>query len=314
MKKAICLAFAAAFLTGWSSAQDMMRREMPTGILPPEVVRSVIDKHKSKDGRYVLLSNRQRVLVIDVPDHWFAVEEAIMKVDPSKLDVALDFAFRTVVPPVTAITVPVDPFEKLEGDFPVPTRYSPPRVILNGGGFYTVVPATPTTFTRRNVGVSMEADPFAVTKRITSAAGSTHEPDFEGYIANASGTFAGGKTGVLPVLAQVAQPEFFASMLKKAGVESKISPDTVIESQLLVNPTIRPAGVVLELTPQLVVNGKRKVTFPEYRTTAQLDGGQPATLEGFAGAPAEFNQHFLDERGEAGGTLINIRGRVKATP
>jgi len=313
MKKAICLAFAAAILTGWCSGQEMMRREMPTGILPPEVLRPVIDKAKSKEGRYVLLSSKQRVLVIDVPDHWFAVEEAIMKIDPSKLDVALDFAFRTVVPPVTAVTVPASPFADQPGDFPVPTGYSPPRVILHGNGQYTVVPATPTAFTRRNIGISMEADPFAVTKRITSAAGSPHEPDFEGYIANGSGTFTGGKTGVQPVLEQVAQPGFFADVLKEAGVAAPVTGATVIASQILVKPTISPTGVVLELTPQLVIDGKRKVTLNEYRTTARLDGSQPASVEGFTGAPAEFNHHFLDEKGEAGGTLINISGRVKVS-
>lgn len=300
-----------------SSAQELLREKLNTGHIPIESLRPALEKVLSPEGRFVILPGQGQILVIDRAENIAAAQRAIALIDSPPPKVALDFAFQTNLAPRPMVPRIVQP-PSSTGDFPIPTRYQPPRVLGVGGGMVVVVPAHPTGFARRNVGNTLETTGIVNPDGSIALDINAENVEFEGFINYGSAIFTAGLPGVLPVVNGVPNPRFFAPLLQQNNIVAPIFETTRINTQIVVYPEAVQNQVTVDLVPQLEIEaaepGTQKITVPlrQFRTTLGIQNGLSAKVEGFTGATADFNRHFLgDKDPEKGGTAIQIRANIQ---
>jgi hypothetical protein len=300
-----------------SPGQEMLREKLTTGHVPIESLRPALEKVLSPGGRFVILPGQGQILVIDHAENIAAAQKAIAQIDSPPPKVALDFAFRTNLTPRPVAPRAVQP-PTATGDFPIPTRYQPPRVIGVGGGMVVVVPAHPTGFARRNVGNTLETTGIVNPDGSIALDINAENVEFDGFVNYGSAIFTAGVPGVLPVINGVPNPRFFAPLLQQNNILMPIFETTRISTQIVVYPEAVQNQVTVNLMPQLEIEaaepGTQKITVPlkQFRTTLGIQNGLSAKVEGFTGATADFNRHFLgDKDPEKGGTAIQIRAQIQ---
>ncbi|MEM7010840.1 MAG: hypothetical protein AAF585_05080, partial [Verrucomicrobiota bacterium] len=183
--KSLVKLLAALLIVGSVVAEELVRKEFPTGHAPNELLRETIQSNLSAYGKFVILGQKGKVLVIDYPDKLALVQKALANLDAPAPEVAMDFAFRNAinVPPQGGgrplnVLGPVNS----TGDFPIPTRWLPPRIVGIPGQGFAVVPAHPTNFVRRNVGVTLDTQ-ATINPDGTITADINHENvEFQGFI------------------------------------------------------------------------------------------------------------------------------------
>lgn len=300
-----------------STAQEI-RKELPTNHAPTELLRSVLDKVLSPQGRFVILPGKGKVLVIDEADKVRAAELALATMEAPLPEVQLDFAInpgnsvaskpRTLNPP------------EAWSDFPFPTAYLPPRIVGNGSGGFVVTPAHPTNFKRRKVGDILEttATPNA-NGSVTLDINASHT-EFAGFIDYGSALLGSGSPGVVPLVDLVPNPQFFTPLINSGPILMPIFDTTRISTQIVVRPSVSSDIVTVEMIPQLKVNNsktssieeEKTVLLKQYRTQLQILNGKVGAINGFTGASPKFNQAFLGgKQNQEGLTTIKIRARIQ---
>ena len=78
------------------------------------------------------------------------------------------------------------------------------------GKLTRVVPATPTKFQTRNIGVTSESTSTLHPDGSVTLDRSTESTELEGFVHWGSGVFSSGTVGAVAVPGQVADPSFFA--------------------------------------------------------------------------------------------------------
>lgn len=297
-----------------SPAQEMAREKLTTGHVSIEVLRPALEKALSDKGRFVILPGKGEILVIDHPANIAAARETIATLDAPAPRVALDFAFKTNVAPGAKGPQPVESF----GDFPFPTAYEAPRIIQQGN-LVTVIPAHPTNFRRRAVGNILETTPTVNPDGSVTLDINAEHTEFEGFINYGSGIFASGTPGMVPVVNGVANPQFFSPFLTESKILVPIFSTTRVSTQILVKPEVVQNQVHLDLVPQLEIEldepgaETTRVPLSKFRTSLDIRNGGVGKINGFTGASAEFNRHFLGAKeDDEGGTAILIRPTVTA--
>ncbi|MCP5539778.1 MAG: hypothetical protein H7A52_06485 [Akkermansiaceae bacterium] len=308
------LMFFAMPNAGFSQGTGKVSEKIPAGHATLELLKPALDKVLSPEGRFVLLPGSGEVMVIDFPDKVRAAREAVAALEIPPPRVALDFAFRTNVAPGMSKGQPVDS----TGDFPFPTRYEPPRIVANGGNVFTVIPAHPAGFKRRNVGTTLESTPTLNPDGSVTLDVDAEHTEFEGFVNYGSGILAAGGSGTIPVLGQVANPRFFAPFVGEAGIKMPIFSTTRISTRVLVRPRVSGSRVRVDLMPQLEISleaepgaASKAVPLTKFRTTIDVPNGGQGRVAGFAGASAAFNRAFLGSKDDdQGTTAIDIRARI----
>ncbi|MCB1088485.1 MAG: hypothetical protein KDM63_15715 [Verrucomicrobiae bacterium] len=295
-------------------SQDLIRQKVATGHVPIEALRPALEKVLSPEGRFVILPGQGQILVIDRAENIAAAEKAIALIEAPAPQVALDFAIKTNVAAGMAGPQPVDSI----GDFPFPTRYQPPRIIGGIGNGFVVVPAHPTGFKRRAVGDTLETTGIVNADGSISLDINAEQTEFEGFINYGSAILSSGVPGSIPVVNGVANPRFFQPILQQNQILVPIFETTRINTQILIKPEVVQNQVTLDLIPQLEIEsaepGAEKTAVPltQFRTTLGIQNGQTGKINGFTGASAAFNRHFLGAKEEdEGGTAIQIRASLR---
>lgn len=318
MKSISFIAVVALFVFCLSLGAQEIRKELPTNHASAKLLRPVLKKVLSPQGRFVVFPTKGTVLVIDRPENIRAAELALATMASPLPDVLLDFAFNpgNKIPRKSRILTSPESY----GDFPFPTAYLAPRIIPNGAGGYIVTPAHPTGFKRRKVGNILETQATANADGSVTIDINASNTEFAGFINYGSAVFGSGAQGIIPVTGQIADPRFFGPVINSGPILMPIFDTTKISTQIIVRPSVSNNIITVDMIPQLKiltsvepgVAGK-VISLKQYRTGLLIQNGKIGAVNGFKGASPEFNRRFLGgKEGSEGHTSIKIRARVQS--
>lgn len=297
--------------SGASPAQDVIRKEIDVAFAPVESVRPVLERVLSPRGKFVMLPTKGAVLVIDEPRHLIAAEAALASADLPVPEIAVDFQFVTGLPRRTSITA--------GQEVPFPVAFAPPTIFVGANGrVAAVVPATPTKFERRNIGVTSESTATLNPDGSVTLDVKTESSAFEGFVQYGSGVFSAGQVGTVPVASQVGEPGFFGPWISSGGVSLPIISTTRISTSIVVRPRIESGTVHLDLMPRLEVMKSESESEPvlidlkEYHGVLSAKNGEVGRVYGFPGADEAFHRHFFGATKEdEGGAAIVARPVIR---
>lgn len=298
---------------GDCQAQTTMKKEINVDFADLEQVRPILKKALSPAGKFVLLQNKGSVMVIDTPTGILAAEEALAQAEFPVPDVALDFKFVTGLPSrKTSIT--------MARELPLPVEYEAPTIIVGQNGGFTVVPATPTKFETRNIGVTSESTSTVNPDGSITLDTTTESTSFDGFINYGSAILPSGGIGTVPVSNGVANPTFFNPFINSGQIRMPIISTTRISTSIVIRPRFSAGVVTLDMMPRLTVTadeaaggGEYVTDLKQYRTEMGIQNGQEGRVYGFTGADDEFHRHFFDAKDPDKGTVA-IRVGAKAKP
>lgn len=301
-------------IAGMSSfGQSTIKKEIDVGFADLETVRPVLKSALSPAGKFVLLPAKSAVLVIDTPQGILAAEQAIAVAAFPKADVVLDFQFVTGLPRRKSITV--------AQEVPFPTAYNPPTIIVQPGGGYTVIPATPTKFQKRNIGVTSETTSTINPDGSITMDINTEHTEFEGFINYGSAILPAGGVGTVPVNGNVANPVFFNPFIDAGTINFPIISTTRVTTSIVIRPRVHLGAVELDVIPRLEVHPEQvaeserepeSVDLGQFRTTISIPRNRTGRFYGFQGASDEFaNQFFGAKDPDKGRSAIMVKATLK---
>lgn len=294
-------------------AQATVKKELDVAFAPIEAVKPVLEKALSPQGRFVMLANKGAVLVIDTPAGVAAAEEALARAELPPAEVALDFQFVTGLPVRSSRIT-------MAQEVPFPVAFAPPTILVGPNGFVTgVVPATPTRFQTRNIGVTSESTGTLNPDGSVTLDLKSESTEFEGFVQYGSGVFPSGFTGTVPVPGQVADPLFFAPFINTGGISLPIISTTRISTSIVVRPRLQAGIVHLDLMPRLQVEvadsamEPQAVDLKQFHTVLSVQNHQTGRVHGFTGADDDFNRRFLGAKDpDEGTTALVVKVEARA--
>jgi hypothetical protein len=289
---------AALAVMAWLSLSQAMGalgpyEDIPIGALPADVVKGIVQKNLSPQGRFVILSATGNVRVFDTAQNIAQARQALQAMQNAPALVSFAFIIKTGMHKVTKVTStgPED-----GASFPVPNTYAPPQVAQYGRGRYVVTPATPTSF------VNM---PLGVQETVTKTSVEGGEPH----------RFAGSTVFPQPVAVTICTKAPDPAALHDWAVKNGAAPQgepawTSARTEILVTPEHADNGMVLNLQPQIVVaaaDGSPRV-LPVRVCTASVvvKTGVAVTFDGFPGADPEFYRLFLGAQESTDDAITSI--------
>ncbi len=293
------------------SAQQTIKKEIDIGFANIDSVRTVLKQVLSPQGKFVMLPGKGSIMLIDTPQNIMDAELALASADLPDPDVALDFQFKTGLPTrKTSITV--------AQEVPFPTAYQAPTILVGPNGPYAVIPATPTSFRTRNIGVTSETSSTLNPDGSITMDINTEHTEFEGFINYGSSIVPAGNLGNVPVINGVANPQFFNPFINSGDILMPIIGTTRISTSIIIRPRVSKGVVSLDMMPRLTVETNEPgaddlvVNLKDYRTTVDIRNNQVGRVRGFMGASEEFNRQFLGAKDPAKGeTAIVIKAELR---
>lgn len=316
MKPVFLLLLTAVSLFACSSpsfAQETIRREIDIGMADLETVRPLLQEALSPVGKFVLLPGKTAVMVIDTPQGVLSAEQAIQGAALPQPDVALDFQFVTGLPSRKSITV--------AREVSFPTAYEPPQIIVGPGGGYTIVPATPTNFRKRNIGVTSETTGTVNPDGSITMDIHTEHTEFEGFINYGSAILPAGGVGTVPVNGAVGDPTFFSPFIDAGAINLPIISTTRISTSIVIRPRVHLGAVELDVIPRLKLEPAEEelserepeeVDLRQFQTTIAIPANETGRVYGFTGASEEFNNRFFGaEDPKSGRSAIMVKAKLQ---
>ncbi|MEM9284198.1 MAG: hypothetical protein AAGA96_20465 [Verrucomicrobiota bacterium] len=302
--------------TSAAFSQSTEKKEIDVGFASIDLVRPILQGALSPVGKFVMLPNKGSVMVIDTPSGILAAEQALAGAALPEVDVALDFEFVTGLPARrTQITV--------AREVPLPYEYAPPTIFVGPNGNYTVIPATPTRFERRNIGVTSETVTSVNPDGSINLDINTESTEFEGFINYGSAILPAGGVGMVPIGGPVSNPLFFEPFINSGNLNLPIISTTRISTSVVIRPRVNLGTIELDVLPRFTVvpesdpagQSPRKpmeVDLQNYQTVIVVPNGKVGRVYGFTGASEEFNRQFLGA-GEPreGSAAIEVRATIK---
>jgi len=287
-------------------AQTTTKKEIDIRFAPLESVRPVLKAALSPQGKFVLIPKKGAVLVIDTPEGILAAEQALAQANLPQPQIGLDFKFRSGLPSRrTSLTV--------AQEFPVPTAFAPQTIIVAPGAGFTVIPATPTNFRTRNIGVTSESNITPNPDGSYTLDVNTETSELAGFVNYGSAIVPAGGLGTVPVLGAVTNPVFFSPFINGGGVQFPIISTTRISTSIVIRPRVEMGVIQLDLMPRLTTEVPGSASdghitdLKQYLTVLPVQPGGTARIEGFTGADEEFNRQFLVADGpDEGATAIEV--------
>lgn len=293
------------------SAQQTEKKEIDIGFADIDSVRAVLKQVLSPQGKFVMLPGKGSIMLIDTPQNIAAAEAALAGADLPDPDVALNFQFKTGLPPrKSSITV--------AQEVPFPTAYAPPTIMVGPTGPYAVIPASPTQFQKRNIGVTSETSSRVNPDGSITMDINTEHTEFEGFINYGNTIVPAGGLGNVPVLNAVNNPPFFNPFINTGPILMPIISTTRISTSVVIRPRVSKGVVSLDMMPRLTVESNEPgaedhvVNLTDYKTTLDIRNNQVGRIDGFFGASEEFNRQFLGAQDPSrGGTAIVVKAQLQ---
>ncbi|MDF1825072.1 MAG: hypothetical protein P1U68_10550 [Verrucomicrobiales bacterium] len=307
----VCLILAVGIAL---CAQETIKKEIDVSFADLEEVRPILEGILSPAGKFVLLSQKGSVLVIDTPAGIAAAEAALAAADFDEPSVALGFRFVNGLPTKrTQITV--------GQEVPLPVEYVPPTILVRPYGGYTFIPAVPTRFETQGF------EFFSDTAHSISPDGSitidttVENRSLDGFSDYGVAVFSSGGVGVIPVTGAVENPVFFAGYIRAGAMPLPIVSTTRVSTSIVIRPRVEPGKVNLDMIPRLRIRGENTAGEPQYdpveidlrqfKTTLIVNDKKVGRAYGFTGAGDEFNNRFFGARDPyAGRSAVMVKVEI----
>jgi len=290
-------------------AQSTIKKEIDVGFADMEAVRPLLKGVLSPVGKFVLLANKGSVIVIDTPEGIAAAERALGGDAMPKPNVALDFQFITGLPPRNT-------FISVVREVPLPVEFAPPRIIGGYGGQpFTVIPATPTKFEKRDIGVTNETTRYVNPDGSMTMDIRQEVTEFEGFVNYGSAILPAGGVGTLPVSNGVSDPNFFNPFINSGDINLPIISTTRITTSIVVRPRVNLGVVSIDVMPRLTVVPDLEAgddfepystDLPLYETVIDVKNRELARIYGFTGADDDFNRRFFGAENSNEGSIAVV--------
>jgi len=176
-----------------------------------DLVKPILQSALLPVGKFVMLPGKGSVMVIDTPEGIISAETAIVQTDFPQVDVALDFEFVTGLPPRSSSIV-------VGQEVLFPVEYNAPTIFVGPNGAATVVPAMPTKFETRNIGVTSETVASLNPDGSINLDINTESTEFEGFINYGSAILPTRNVGTVPIQGPVANPGFFGPFINSGDI------------------------------------------------------------------------------------------------
>ncbi len=290
--------------------QSTIKKEVDVGFAGMETVKPLLEGVLSPAGKFVLLANKGSVMIIDTPEGIAAAERALAGDAIEKPEVALDFQFITGLPPRNTFISDVR-------EVPLPVEFAPPRIVgaYSPGQPYTVIPATPTKFEKRNIGVTNETTSYlnpdgSITMNIRQEV-----TEFDGFVNYGSAILPAGSVGTLPVSQGVRDPNFFNPFINAGDINLPIISTTRITTSIVIRPRVNLGVVSIDVMPRLTVVPDPEAgedfepystDLSQYQTVIDVRNRELARIYGFTGADDDFNRRFFDAENPSEGSIAVV--------
>lgn len=314
--RALTLCVAGSCLIGFTrdaSGQGTVKKEIDTSFAPLEVIKPILEAALTTQGKFVMLAKKGGVLVIDTPEGIMAAEQAVAAANLAKADVSLEFQFVTGLPERQHTTITSGQ------EVPFPVEFAPPTILFGQGGVVGVIPATPTKFQTRNIGVTSDTVSTFNPDGTVTVDINTESSQFEGFVNYGSAILPSGGVGGVPVNGQVGNPNFFSSYANAGGINVPIISTSRLSTSIVIRPRLEMGIVNLDMIPRLVLEPGEAGAEPhlidlqQFRTTLPIQNHEIGRIYGFTGADDAFHRHFFGARDlNAGSVAIVVR--AKAAP
>lgn len=274
------------------------------GYLPTDWVAGALKKTLSPQGKFVLI-NAGPVRVTDEPERIAAARQALETLQKAPSIVPLELTFVTFTRR-TEQHLPVDPPVSDRG-FPYPTRFDPPRVIMNGNTV-TVIPSQPRDFTTRRIGsgasVNLGPGGYATTQPEVRLS----ETSTSGAVLRRFTTSTvPGKTVTFSVMPRVEDPAALHSLALKLGAIAAAEPAwPAAATELRVDAQLSEGALVINLVPVLVLSGGRSVPIRACAAAVLLARATPSNQGLLPRADPEFYRLFFGSRQAADDTFTTL--------
>ena len=309
--------FALGLLTPvWAVSETTIKKEIDVGFAPMDLVKPVLQEALSPVGKFVMLPGKGSIMVIDTPEGILSAESALAQADFPRVDVELSFKFVTGLPSRSSSIV-------VAQEVPFPIEYQAPKIIVGPNGVSTVIPATPTKFMKRNIGVTSETLTSINPNGSINLDINTEHTAFEGFINYGSAILPAGTVGTVPIQGPVSNPSFFGPFINSGDIRVPVISTTRISTSVVIKPTVRLGSVHLDMMPRFTIENPdpggqspRKpveIDIRDYRTVMEVPNGEIGRVYGFSGASDEFNRYFLgaEDSDNPGRAAIVIRADIK---
>jgi len=310
-----CTILLAAVFCGENViAQTTIKKELDVGFASLDAVKPILQQALTPQGKFVLLPAKGSVMVIDTPEGILAAEAALGNAELPNPTVALDFKFVTGLPSRSRkITV--------AQEVPFPIEYEAPQIIVNPGGNYTVIPATPTRFVTRNIGVTSETASTLNPDGSVTLDIDTESTTFDGFVNYGSAILPAGQIGNVPVIDQVGDPAFFSPFARSGDILLPIISTTRISTSVVIRPRVNLGVVSLDVMPRLTVEtdeteesvgGLHTIDLSEFSTQVDVQNEGVGRVYGFPKADDEFNRRFFGaEDADSGRAAIVVKAKIR---
>lgn len=293
-----------------AEAQTTVKKEIDVSYADMETVRPLLKGVLSPAGKFVLLANKGSVMIIDTPEAIAAAERVLAGDAIPKPEVAMDFQFITGLPPRNTFIADVR-------EVPLPVEFAPPRIVgaYTPGQPYTVVPATPTRFEKRNIGVTNETTSYLNPDGSVTMDIRHEETRFDGFVNYGSAILPAGGVGTIPVSNGVRDPNFFNPFINAGDINLPVISTTRITTSIVIRPRVNLGVVSIDVMPRLSVVPDREAgedfepystDLPQYQTVIDVKNRELARVYGFTGADDEFNRRFFGVEDSSKGSIAVV--------
>lgn len=277
-------------------AQETMKKEIDVAFSDLEAVRPILKDVLSPVGKFVLLSQKGSVLVIDTPAGIAAAEAALAAAGFDDPSVALGFRFVTGLPSKRTQII-------VGQEIPLPTEFAPATIIVEPYGGFTIVPAVPTKFETRTFGFISDTTQTINPDGSVTIDTTVENSSLDGFINYGSAIFPSGGIGVVPANGAVGSPTFFGPFIEAGAIPVPIISTTRVSTSIVIRPTVELGKVNIDMIPRLRIGEENtsgesrydpvEIDLRQFRTTLTVNNKQVGRAYGFTGASEEFNNRFF---------------------
>lgn len=305
--------FAAVFALGAlaAPAPEIVTEEVPIGFLPMDWVNVTLKKTLSPQARTVFV-HAGPVRITDTREKVDAARRALEELQKAPAFVSMELSFATTA----RRTVQRLPVEQpiVDRGIPYPTRFDPPRIIQGPNGV-TVIPSQPREFTTRNVGPGTAVNPTGLGYITSDSEVRLNETTTVGGVTRRfTASSVPGKPVALAVQAQAADPAALRALALKLGSIVDAEPAwPAARTELLLKPDLSGSGMLVTITPQIIVPPARRIPLPASAAAVLIARGAPSNTGLLPRTDPEFYRVFLGTpRAEDDTyTALTIKAQVK---
>ena len=277
-------------------APERLRKELDVSFADAGQIRPVLEAALSPVGKFVLLPQKGSVLVIDTPAGIAAAEAALAAADFDEPSVALGFRFVTGLPSKRTQII-------VGQEVPLPTEYAPSTIIVEPYGGFMIIPATPTKFETRTLGVISDTTRTINPDGSVTVDTTVESSSRDGFIDYGAAIFPSGGIGVVPANGAVSNPGFFGPFIEAGAIPFPILSTTRISTSVVVRPRVEMGKVNIDMIPRLRIGEENttgesrydpvEIDLRQFQTTLIVNNKEVGRAYGFTGASEEFNNLFF---------------------